>query len=139
MSATLVLEVVSTVAAAVAASAGVISVVLARRTVSASRQTITEAERARAEAERDRKRHRIERVGELVEKILWQGVEQLRGERVPDWRETRNLLVAALIGLEGEMPMCLKITELGDAGSTGPYAEGARKEISEALKALGGP
>ena len=62
---------------------------------------------------------------------------QLKGEPVPDWRETRSLLVAALlVGLEGEFPTCLKITKLGDAGSTGPCAEGARKEIAGALRAL---
>jgi hypothetical protein len=110
---------VGDLAAAVAAGAAVWSVRLAKQAVEAAREAIEltdaarreaeaarrDAEAARSDAERDRQRHRLVRVGEIVEDVFWTAEQDLKYNPATDgWYDPRNRLRHALVGLTEALP-----------------------------------
>ncbi len=120
--------VVTTIAAGVAAIAGTIGVVLARKTVA-------EAEQNRLEAEHDRKRHRLERVGELLEDLQRDCIARFPGFTGHEWEWTRNKLRAALVGLREELPRSAVAADAGTLALAAAAVPDARLELDGVLTA----
>jgi hypothetical protein len=136
----------------VAAGAAVWSVRLAKQAVRAARETIElteaarrdaeaarrDAEAARRDAERDRHRHRLVLVGEIVEDVFWAAEQDLKYNPATDgWKDPRNRLRHALVGLTEELPRCVAIVNAGGAAMAKGAASIARDEVEQALRRLG--
>jgi hypothetical protein len=121
-------NVVGNVSAAIAAVAALGALYLAR-------QTVREARATRQEAERDSRRHRLERVGELVESVYW-AAEQDRRYTPPtsSFVGPRHQLRQALIGIGDSLPRCTDIVTTRSAPEAQAAAELARPEIDAALR-----
>lgn len=120
---------IATISACVAAIAALAAIWYARLTVQ-------EARTERRAAEQDRLRHRLERIGALVEKI-----DTEYGHTGDTWLlenlPAHNMLVEAMVGLHGLLPKCAAIL-----GYKGPFItmptviDEARTEIAFVLERL---
>jgi hypothetical protein len=126
----------SAVAAAGAAFATVASVYgikLAAQNLQAANETVVLAAESRLDSERDRRRHRLERVGELVEEAFWLANDMTRPK---GWMPARNRLRQALVGLTDELPLCAGILDASISEQAIAAASSARDEIEMALRRL---
>jgi hypothetical protein len=165
MSADTILVAVGDVAAGVAAVAAVIGLRFARQTVREGEAARVEAEKARIEArdatrqaaedrrraaqeaaedrrqiELDRLRHRVERVGEIVEDLFWSANRkvidaQSTGPSV-QWMADRNRLGVALVGVTDRLPECAKLLNASTAADAFRTASVARQEVLAELDRL---
>jgi hypothetical protein len=109
-----------------------------RRQAAADRR---EAAADRREQERDRQRHRLERIGEIVEDIFWSADLARRGDgRVAtnQWMSERNRLRHALVGLHDVLPEAASILNCGAAEQAVGPASMARNEVERELRHLSG-
>jgi hypothetical protein len=127
-------------AACVAAVAAAIGLYFARVTVREAKLARLDSEAARKdavaerrEAERDRLRHRVERIGELVDDF--EGSFYL-GATGRGYAALLNLLRQALVGLMDELPCCAAIANAGNIDLARDGVPAARDEVEAALRDL---
>ncbi len=117
-----------------AAEAAKRTVELSEQTLAAARTTVRLTERARREDERDRHRRRLERIGELIEKIFWESNNQTATG--PDrWQAPRNQLRHALVGLGERLPECVQVVNASPVQVFGA-ASRAPGEVEATLRDL---
>jgi hypothetical protein len=107
---------------------------LSEQTLAAARTTVELTERARHEDERDRRLRRLERIGELVEKIFWESKVQT-ATRPDRWQAPRNQLRHALVGLGERFTECVQVVNASPVQVFGA-ASRARGEVEAALRDL---
>jgi len=143
-------DLIGAFAAATAAVAALVGLRYARQSARAAKQatalghesaeaaqaTVRLAEEARKEAERDYERHRLERIGELVEQLFW--VSSLEPSHNVDdqFRAKMNLLTQALVGREDSLPDCALVLQAANARYVKDPASKARFEIRRRLQAV---
>jgi hypothetical protein len=105
--------------------------------VEAARQTVEAAERSRVADEHDRRRRRLERVGELIERMAGNVGRVLvgGGSRV-DWWPNRDELRYALVGLHDDLPQCTSLLDVKDESAAVDALGRAREEVEAALREL---
>ena len=135
-----VAEATAAASAEAAASAGQ-TVAAAQDLVVAARETIEVARAAHVADERDRKVRQLRDVGALAETLFWKAAHESGYQsRTGGWRVMEhNYLQQALVGLEGELPKCVELTQANLAESAMGIASQARYEVEQALKKLSGP
>jgi len=107
------------------------TVELSEQALATARETAELTERARRQDEHDRRRRRLERIGELVEKIFWESGQSASG---PDrWQAPRNELRHALVGLRERLPACVEVVNASPAQAFSA-ASRARDEVETALR-----
>jgi len=92
----------------------------------------------RREEEHNRQRRRLERVGEMVEKLFWLADMAIHRIEVPasDWMSERNLLGHALVGLHDALPEAAVLLNCPTAEHAFGPASHARQEITLELAKL---
>jgi hypothetical protein len=138
-------------AACVAAVAAAIGLYFARVTVREAKLARLDSEAARMdavaerrEAEQDRLRHRLERIGELLqdaERMLVLDVRSIRqGMQIPpsgaSWLGKQKLLRHALVGLDGELPQCAAIINASTAELALAAMPDASSELESAVQRI---
>ncbi len=124
------MAVIATIAAAVGAIAACVAVYLVNQAIrdnSAERRTV----------ECDRDRHRIERVGELVEDVYMAAHrDQLSTPPGDSWKEPCDRLRHAMVGLKNRLPQCADILMAEDAAMAEDDARRARPHVEAELNRL---
>lgn len=128
------------------AIAAVSGLVYARASARAAHDATAAAERAaqlafvsRQSAERARLRHRVERVGELVQEVSFSS--QMDSEfdgLAPRTRAQCDVLNQAVIGLEDILPKSADLCRAGSSAELQARADQARAEIARVLTTLEG-
>jgi len=139
-------DVVLDVAASVAAIAAVSGLLYARASVRAARDATAAAQRAaqlafvsRQSAERARLRHRVERVGELVQEVAFSSHVDTEGDGLsPRTRAQCDVLNQAVIGLENILPTSVQLCRARSSAELQERADKARAEIARVLAGLEG-
>ena len=81
---------------------------------------------------------RLEKINDAVEKLFGEVVNANPSDRPPSrWYTPRNRLRILLIGLEGQLPICVQIVNAGSAYQALNLIPSARNEIAAALWQLG--
>jgi len=139
-------DVVVDVAALVAAVAAASGLLYARASAHAARDATVAAERAadlalvsRQSAERARLRHRVERVGELIQEVCFSsqtetGIDGLS----PRTRAQCDVLNQAVIGLEDLLPKSAELCLARSPAELQERADKARAEVAAVLMQLQG-
>lgn len=86
----------------------------------------------------DQQRQRPEKISDAVEELFSEVVNANPSDRPPShWYTPRNRLRTLLVGLEGQLPICVQIVNAGSAYQALNLIPSARNEIEAALWQLG--